>query len=100
MRALIAAVLPTILAIGLFISMQISTPSTALAGAPADLKTVSGPVMTECQSCHGSDWCHHCDGTGLHNGNLDQNCHGCGGTGSCQDCAPPHPLVLLPGGKR
>ncbi|HZS21062.1 MAG TPA: hypothetical protein VFA63_08745 [Pseudonocardiaceae bacterium] len=98
MRAFVVFVLPIVVAMGLFATMQLSAPFTALASVPGNA-VFGGPVMSECKSCHGSDWCQLCGGTGARDGNVHKSCHGCGGTGSCQDCLEPHPLVLIPGGK-
>ena len=80
-----------------------SSPPVAVAPVVLSASAV-GPVMSECGSCHGSDWCRHCGGTGAAGGNPDfshgKSCHGCGGTGTCQHCLEPEPLVLVPAGQR
>jgi hypothetical protein len=90
---------------GMFVTAPTAGSRPRVAVAPVALSAfTSGPVMSECGSCHGSDWCHHCGGTGAAGGNPGfshgKSCHGCGGTGTCQHCLEPEPLVLVPGGKR
>ena len=109
MSAPIGSTAATALAAAAIAGMFFSAPSTdsrpPVAVAPVVLAAFSsGPVMSDCGSCHGSDWCQHCGGTGAAGGNPGfshgKSCHGCGGTGTCQHCLEPEPLVLVPGGLR
>lgn len=104
-RSTVSTVLATVVVAGMFLTGSAADLLPRVAVAPTVLAAyATGPVLSECTSCHGSDWCRHCGGTGAAGGNPDyshgKSCHSCGGTGTCQDCLEPEPLVLIPGGKR
>lgn len=104
-RSTASTVLAAVAVAGMFLASPAIDSRPRVAVASTTLAAfATGPVMSECTSCHGSDWCRHCIGTGAAGGNPDyshgKSCHSCGGTGTCQDCLEPKPLVLIPGGKR
>lgn len=79
-----------------------STPSATtgpLSGEKSapHLVSLTRPAPAQrCASCHGSDWCTHCGGTGA-GGGPRTTCPACQGTGSCQDCIDDEqPVQPLP----
>lgn len=100
--AVVVVVSLTALTAGLFLAATF-TPS-AMTGPPlvdtgpgAHLVSLTRPAPGHrCASCHGSDWCTHCGGTGAAAG-PHTTCPACQGTGSCQDCIDDEqPLQPLP----
>lgn len=88
---------------------SLSTVPSLTSSSSAPLTLTAFAVQTaprlshECPDCGGSDHCKHCIGTGAAGGDpfySKESCKYCSGTGSCQSCLDPHPLVLVPGGKR